>query len=84
MDALALLGHPAVVAAIVVAIVAVALVLIRRRRRAAAPAPTPTPTPTPAPSPPPAPPEAAYLDSSHILDGPVTGDAARPGPPHER
>jgi len=69
MDALALLGHPAVVAAIVVAIVAVALVLIRRRRRATAP------TPVPAPSPPP--PEAAYLDSSHILDGPIVGDPTR-------
>lgn len=75
MDALALLGHPAVVAAIVVAIVAVALVLSRRRRRATAPTPVPPPS---------APPEAAYLDSSHILEGPIAGDAARPDPPHDR
>ena len=78
MDALALLRHPAVVAAIVVAIVAVALVLIRRRRRATAP------PPVPAPPPPPAPPETAYLDSSHILDGPIGGDPTRADPPHAR
>ena len=77
MDALALLRHPAVVAAIVVAIVAVALVLIRRRRRATAPPPVQAPLPEP-------PPEAAYLDSSHILEGPIAGDPARPDPPHGR
>lgn len=78
MDALAPLGHPAVVAAIVVAIVAVALVLSRRRRRRRATAPTPVPAP------PPSPPEAAYLDSSHILEGPIVGDAAPADPPHDR
>ena len=74
MDVLALLGHPAVVAAIVVAIVAGALVLIRRRRRATPPPPVET---VPAALLP----EAAYLDSSHILEGPIVGDAARPDSP---
>ena len=84
MDAFALLGHPAFVAAIFVAVVAVALVLIRRRRRrAAAPAPAPPQTQTQAQAQTPTT-EAAYLDSSHILDGPIVGEGARPDPPRDR
>jgi hypothetical protein len=34
------------------------------------------------PAPPPAqPPDAAYLDSSHIIEGPVVGGGERPGSP---
>jgi hypothetical protein len=74
IDGFALLGHPAVAVAIAVAIVAVALVVFRRRRRRR--------TRPPLPAPPPAqPPDAAYLDSSHIIEGPVVGGGERPGSP---
>jgi hypothetical protein len=72
IDGFALLGHPAVAVAIAVAIVAVALVAFRRRRRARPPLPAPPPAPRP---------DAAYLDSSHIIEGPVVGDGERPGSP---
>ena len=79
MDALLRSPVAAAVAAVVVVAIVVALV-VRSRRRSARRLP-PAPIAEPAP-----PPEAAYLDSSHIIEGPIVGGPSppEPGRPPER
>jgi hypothetical protein len=77
MNNLADFGGPFVgVGILLVVAVALALVL-RRRARARAMRPPPPPDPAPAET------EATFLDSSHIIDGPIIGRAPERLPPVE-
>ena len=78
MEGFAGFGSPLVLAGIVLlAVVAIALAF-RRRARARAVRPLP-----PLPEPSPAPAEVAFLDSSHIIEGPIIGRATNGEPPAE-
>ena len=74
MNHLADLGSPLVVVGILL-VVALALVLRRRARASAMPPSPPMPEPSPAAT------EAAFLDSSHIIAGPIIGGGTEREPP---
>jgi len=76
MNHLADLGSTLVVVGILLVVaVALALVLRRRARASAMPPSPPMPEPSPAAT------EAAFLDSSHIIDGPIIGGGTEREPP---
>lgn len=75
METLVDVRSAAAIVGVLLVLVVAGIVVARLLRARASRMPLPGPPPMPTPEPPPAGSDAAYLDSSHIISGPLLGAA---------